>query len=145
MWNFIRFDLYYFLYGLCFIVMCFFGCCMQCLRMYWCNFHYNCVRIYTTNCATFCVLACLVLFTIYWMRNIENQAIARMTRDAQHRQRRPLKNGWITTTNCPTATPTKKIHQAAAYEEKDARHAHLPFNYHNICVIYKMCSRQSIF
>ena len=102
MWNFIRFDLYYFLYGLCFIVMCFFGCCMQCLRMYWCNFHYNCVRIYTTNCATFCVLACLVLFTIYWMRNIENQAIARITRDAQHRQRRPLKNGWITTTNCPS-------------------------------------------
>ena len=102
MWNFIRFDSYYFLYGLCFIVMCFFGCCMQCLRMYWCNFHYNCVRIYTTNCATFCVLACLVLFTIYWMRNIENQAIARITRDAQHRQRRPLKNGWITTTNCPS-------------------------------------------
>ena len=103
MWNFLRFELnYLYYYGLCFIVMCFFGCCMQCLRMYWCNFHYNCVRIYTTNCATFCVLACLVLFTIYWMRNIENQAIARITRDAQHRQRRPLKNGWITTTNCPS-------------------------------------------
>ena len=61
--------------------------------MYCCNFNYNCVRIYTRKCAFYCLCAFLVALIICMMRRIENRNIARMTRDAQHRQRRPLKNG----------------------------------------------------
>ena len=90
--NVLRFEIDILL-GIFNVVMCFFYCCSQCLSMYWCNFHYNCVRFYTLNCAIIIVLVFLLVLFIFLIRFIQNRTIARMIRDAQHRQRRPLKNG----------------------------------------------------
>ena len=91
--NFLRFDET--IFGICYVVLSFFSCCIQFLRMYCCNFNYNCVRFYSLNCALIIVLACLVVLIIDWTRFIDHRNLAQMTRYAQHRQPRPLKNGWI--------------------------------------------------
>ena len=73
--------------------MCFFSSCLHCLKMYWCNFNYNCVRFYTLNCVLNIFLVFLVALNTRRARLIDNRNLAQMTRDAQHRQPRPLKNG----------------------------------------------------
>ena len=83
-----------FFFGICFIIKCLFLCVTECWSMYLCDFHYECVRIRTPNCAFFAVLAFLSVILICLAR----RTLASITSDAKlhrHRHRRPLKNGWI--------------------------------------------------
>ena len=99
-WNVVWFfSRNYLIFGLCYIIVCFFLCVNECLGMYLCEFHYKCVRIRTLNCITHVFFASLTVITIGLTRLLEirrNRYLATITSDAQlnpYRQRVPLKNG----------------------------------------------------
>ena len=72
----------------------FFVCVIQCWSMYLCKFHYECVRIHTSNCAHIGVLAFIVVTTHFFFTRLNTSDTQQETeRLHRHRQRQPPKNG----------------------------------------------------
>ena len=63
--NFLWLDKEFF-FVLCHLIVCFFVCVIECWSMYLCKFHYECVRIHTSNCAHIGVLAFIVVTTHFF-------------------------------------------------------------------------------